>query len=224
MVTATITLDFWALPPKIAGILPPMKEKNVQSTEELISHITQAVFCKTQAFVWKRNEEGKAVINEKALILKVNEQQELKIELNGDAKLPVGEEVLFALDGGILVFKSKVLSSNGKFAVLSIPSMAKGIERRRSPRIPYKFDDRIDFEMEVKSNATTAFLLDLSEHGMCLSFSDETVQNLRLEQKIKILRPNKGVTYSTCIVRSIRVFKGAKIGRSKMYAVGLEFV
>lgn len=205
-------------------IILSMNEKNVQSTEELISHINQAVFCKTLAYVWKRNFEGQTVINEKALILKVNDQNELKIELYEDSKLPVGEDVLFALDGGILVFKSKVLSSNGRFAVLSIPSMAKGIERRRSPRIPYKYDDRIDFEMEVKSDVTTAFLLDLSEHGMCLSFSDETVQHLRLEQIIKIVRPNKGVTYSSCIVRSIRVFKGAKIGRSKMYAVGLEFV
>lgn len=201
-----------------------MHEKNVQSTEELISHINQAVFCKTLAYVWKRTPEGQTVINEKALILKVNEQNELKIELHEDSNLPVGEDVLFALDGGILVFKSKVLSSNGRFAVLSIPSMAKGIERRRSPRIPYKFEDRIDFEMEVKSDVTTAFLIDLSEHGMCLTFSDETVQNLRLEQTIKIVRPNKGVTSSSCIVRSIRVFKGAKIGRSKMYAVGLEFV
>lgn len=205
-------------------IIASMNEKNVQSVEELISHINQAVFCKTLAYVWKRNPEGRTVINEKALILKVNEQHELKIELQEGQKLPVGEEVLFALDGGVLVFKSKVLSSNGRFAVLSIPSMAKGIERRKSPRIPYKFADRIDFEMEVKSDVTTAFLLDLSDHGMCLSFSDETVQHLRLEQKIKIIRPNKGVTYTACIVRSIRVFKGAKIGRSKMYAVGLEFV
>lgn len=199
-------------------------EKDVKNVDELISKITQAVLHQTIAYVWKRNDEGVAVINEKVQILKVNERKELKIQLSEGCSLPVGEDILFALEGGILVFKSKVLSANGHFALLSIPSMAKGIERRRSPRVPYKYEERIDFDIEVQNNVTTAFLLDLSKHGMCLTLSDETVRNLRLEQRIKILRGSKGISPVECIVRSIRVFKGAKIGRSVMYAVGLEFV
>ena len=198
-------------------------EKDVKTVEELISQITQAALRQTSAYVWKRNEEGVTIVNEKVIILKVNDLQELKIEFMQNVEIPVGEDVLFALEGGTLVFKSKVLSCNGQTAYLSIPSMAKGIERRRSPRVSYKFEDRIDFEIQIKSNTTTAFLLDLSQHGMCLSLSDETVKNLRLEQKIKILRGSKGIQHTECVVKSVRVFKGATMGRSVMYAVGLEF-
>lgn len=199
-------------------------EKDVKNIEELISQITQAALHQTVAYVWKKSPEGITVINEKVLILRVNERKELKIQFLEEVTIPVGEDILFALEGGILVFKSKVLSCTGRFATLSIPSMAKGIERRRSPRVSYKYEERIDFDIEIRNNVTTAFLLDLSQHGMCLSLSDETVRNLRLEQKIRILRGSKGVSPTECIVRSIRVFKGAKIGRSMMYAVGLEFV
>jgi hypothetical protein len=203
------------------------KAKELSNPQEVISHLTHAAVKKVEAHIWKRNIEGQVWLNEKVRILKVVNAIHIKIEFENETELSPGEEVFFALEGGTLVFKSYVVESLGRRLLLALPTIAKGIERRRSHRRKFKFEERIDFEFEYNfreiNNRSTAFLLDVSQHGICLSLSDETVREIELNQVINLVRTNAGVTPAKCIVRSIRIFRAATIGRGTLYAVGLEF-
>lgn len=201
--------------------------KKVKNPDEIVSHLTHAAAKQMKAHIWRRNFEGEIHLNEKVKIIKVVDNAYLKVEFENDVLLNVGSEVFFALEEGTLVFKSYVLEASGRKITMALPTIAKGIERRRSPRKKYRYEDRIDFEFELvhegSSQSSIAFLLDVSKHGLCLSLSDETVKKLQLDQEIILLRTNAGVEASKAKVRSIRVFRQAKMGRNAMYAVGLEF-
>lgn len=201
--------------------------KDLKNPQEIASHLTHASVKQMNAFIWQRNFDGEINLNEKAKILKVIDNSCVRIEFENDIDLKTGAELFFALECGSLVFKSYVIEAVGKRVTMALPTIAKGVERRRSPRKKYKFEDYIDFELEIELEdsieKSTAFLLDLSQHGMCLSLSDETVKKLELDQEIKLVRTNEGVNYTKAIVRSIRVFRNAKMGRNALYAVGLEF-
>lgn len=197
---------------------------NINSVEELLDFLRQAANHNTPAHIWTKDVRGNIVLNEKVEIAQVRDGSLLEIKFPYPIKIEVGMDLLFALEEGILVFKSRIIAHSNTSAILSVPMEATGIERRRSPRTPFKFEDRIDLEMQVQSKALTAYLLDLSLHGMCLTFSEETVKDLKVEQVISILRANKGIEFKKCIVKNMRVYKHATLGRSKIYAVGLEFV
>jgi hypothetical protein len=200
--------------------------KKLDNPQEIISHLTQAVIREKSAFIWNRNFEGKIAVNEQVKLLKITHENQICVEFLNAQNLDAGEEVFFALEGGALVFKSTVINCQGKKTLLSLPCMATGVERRRSPRKQFKFEDRIIFELEfywnLNKQGLVAYLLDISEHGLCLTFSDETVKKLELNKPLTILR-GKDVSSRTCVVRSIRIFRPANMGRSALYAVGLEF-
>ena len=200
--------------------------KKLDNPQEIISHLIHAALMEKSAFVWNRNFEGKISINEKVKLLKVTPENQIRVEFDNFQTLDLGEEVFFALEGGSLVFKSMVINCIGKKALLSLPCMATGVERRRSPRKHFKYEDRIDIELEFYWNdhkeGLVAYLLDISDHGLCLSFTDETVKKLELNKPLNIIRGTKGIGSRTCVVRSIRVFRAANMGRNALYAVGLE--
>lgn len=201
------------------------KAIDVYTVQDLITIITQASLKQRQAYVWRRDAEGKLILNERVEIAKVFNQETIKIQFPERTNIQENDEILFALPGGSLVFRSIIKSTNGLTAVIGLPEKAKGACRRRSKRIPYKYEDKIDFVLKCEDeDETIAYLLDLSDHGMCLSMTDETVRKLELNQKITINRANKGITHKECVVRSIRVFKPATMGRAPLYAVGFEFL
>lgn len=200
------------------------KPINVYTVQDLISIITQASLKQRRAYVWRRDADGKLILNERVEIAKVFNQEMIKIQFPERINLKENDEILFALPGGSLVFRSFIVSTNGLTATIGIPSMAKAACRRRSKRVPFKYEDKIDFELKCEQDEITAYLLDLSEHGMCLSMTDEIVRKLEINQKITINRASKGITYKECVVRSIRIFKPATMGRAPLYAVGFEFL
>jgi c-di-GMP-binding flagellar brake protein YcgR len=199
-------------------------EKDLIGPEEVLSYLRPAVLNQTSAHIWSRDSEGNITLNARVEILEVKGDQELLIKTPEGVSLTQGMDILFALEGGTLVFKSQVLEIGESTLSFSIPKVAKGIERRRSPRVAFKFEEGIDFEIEIQDAVkTVGYLIDLSQHGMCLTISRDVMKDIRLNQKLKIVRGNKGITSQECIVRSIRAFHHDQIGSSVLFAVGFEF-
>jgi hypothetical protein len=210
----------------------PLEEllKELINPQEIVSLITHAAINNSNAFIWKRNDAGKIAFNENVKVIKVIDNQELRVEYNESFEGKQGDVVFFALEAGTLIFKSKIIRLVNKIVIMELPTMAKGVERRRSQRVDYNIKDRINLELEFVSHRDhqrkriSAYLINLSEHGMCLGFTNETVKHLELGTKLKITLTTKNIYYSECLVKSIRPHKRETIQLSSLYAVGFEFV
>lgn len=204
-----------------------LKQKKIDNPLEILSHISMAALKTAIALVWRRAHDKNLEFNEKGVVLKITSDQNVKLEFDKEVDLKTGEEVYFALEDGTLVFRTNVIDCVGKRVTLLFPRIAKGVERRKNPRTQFKYDEKIDLQISYcngpSAGDSTAYLLNLSEGGMCLALSEETARILEIDQVVSIVRSNKNIGFTKCIVRSIRVFKPATMGRNALYAVGFQF-
>lgn len=90
--------------------------------------------------------------------------------------------------------------------------------------LPISVEVEFISEIDNKKKRITAYLLNLSAHGMYLGLSDENVKHLEMGTRLEIIIPAKEIDYSGCIVRSIRPHTRETIKTSSLYAVGFEFI
>jgi hypothetical protein len=200
---------------------------SVSNKIEIKTTLTRIHLEKKSMIVWIKSEDEKDYFYTAGEILKLSTNDEIKISLKTKLKINVGDRVFLALKEEDFVMVSHAKEVSGSRIVISLPGMASGKERRRSPRksvsptqsdLVFKFMD--SFELR-KTN-----LIEYSEHGFCIVLTKESLIELLKKRIVELVESSvlKDKVNFSCEIRSLRILKSQGMNHPELYSVGFEFL
>lgn len=196
------------------------------SKEDVQSYLTAAMVENKKVIVWTKSESDEEFFYSEAIVSKINSGKEIRLELDKTIPGIIGQAIFLAIKEDSFVMVSKIANLNEKKILVALPSMATGKERRRSPRKRFKLEEKkeITVTLATTHELLITHVLDLSQHGMCIAMSKESLQKIIKTKLVHVTQSGGLAIKGKCEMKSLRLLTGAKYNLSPMYSVGFEFV
>jgi hypothetical protein len=210
-----------------------------RSREEILKVLNEKFKTHVQFTIWQKNPET----DERNFVIEAEFRSidaergdfSVFIEDKHKKKFNLNLMTYFLLKGQNFVFKtnvSKNQSDNRDILTFSCPKEIRLIEQRNNERKYFQteehFNVNVTFESknEYRDIKTICQVYNISNGGICIIVSKETLNKINLQKQITI----DGLGFfktlgqiKKAIVRNARVFKKKSIKSDESFAIGLEF-
>lgn len=196
---------------------------------ELIKKLAEKFTQSNLLTIWQKNDDGSRKLIEKMHFNSLIAEDGVFTIKAGRDKISLFDrlkDVYFLLEEHDFVFKTKMALDQKEFITFQIPKEIRLKELRLQERTYFTMEDRKNMEVSffLKKSETqlklTCPMINISEGGMCLVISKETISAIDLARDISV---NDGQGEKLTVVRNARVYKNRSINQDELYAIGVQF-
>ena len=150
----------------------------ISNKEDIQTFLTASLIEKKKVLVWTKSVDENEFFYTGALVKRVIPGREIKLEIDKSIPGLENQKIFLAIEEESFVMVSSIFSFVNNKISIDLPSMAVGKERRRSPRRRFKYEDKIQliFSLMNSKERLLTHILDISNHGICVVMSKETVE------------------------------------------------
>jgi len=209
-----------------------MKVKHTHEILEIRSVLISAITESKTFIIWQRNENGEISFQIKGTLASIDEKGTMEFNLSEGVDELRDSETFFAVEDSTVVFKvNKIIQEENKIFT-QIPEEAKYKERRRHDRKRFKLKDykevELEFQFEDLGEETQVLskVLNISESGICVLISEETLSRINAKEHfvISAISSDLGFESEKGKIMNARKYKGGTLTSGDFYALGVMFL
>jgi hypothetical protein len=209
-----------------------MKVRHTHEILEIRSVLISAITESKTFIIWQRNESGEISFQIKGTLVSIDEKETMEFNLSEGVDELRDSETFFAVEDSTVVFKvNKIIQEENKIFT-QIPEEAKYKERRRHDRKRFKLKDykevELEFQFEDLGEETQVLskVLNISESGICVLISEETLSRINAKEDfvISAISSDLGFESEKGKIMNARKYKGGTLTSGDFYALGVMFL
>ena len=209
-----------------------MKVRHTHEILEIRSVLISAITESKTFIIWQRNESGEISFQIKGTLVSIDEKETMEFNLSEGVDELRDSETFFAVEDSTVVFKvNKIIQEENKIFT-QIPEEAKYKERRRHDRKRFKLKDykevELEFQFEDLGEETQVLskVLNISESGICVLISEETLSRINAKEHfvISAISSDLGFESEKGKIMNARKYKGGTLTSGDFYALGVMFL
>ena len=209
-----------------------MKVKHTHEILEIRSILVSSITDNKKFVIWQRSENGEILFQVKGHLVSISDESEMEFSITEEVPPFTNTETFFAVEDTTVVFKASEITIEGNNIITQIPEEAKYKERRRHDRKKFKLKDYKEVELEFKFEAfvedtqVLSKVINVSESGICVLISKETLEKINASEDflINAISSDLGFKNEKGKIMNARKYKGGTLTSGEFYAIGVMFL